>query len=1584
MKNLFTRLFSSAFFVGIVGITLGMVICKSGGLSRPGGDTQYNLGQKQQDEVRNGETHRYNIFSLRRSSIYELLVSGVSPGRWSLTTRLDAKLELPGGKEVEKVLHPGDPDFYCMVQPEVSGPATLAVKLTGAGAPAQYQVLVQRLPVNPGDLTAFGGFPDSTQGDARPMRLGHTVFASTDQIEYLDNTQEGKNGLDWYTFTFHGPRPKLVMFDIDVLDRDVPMNLRLFKAVQTAAGVSLQEYTEGKDPEEIKHDMQTEIDSKLITRVLSPGKYYLEVKANHPAYQLRTYVYGVPPYDDPHQAVQTAMDYLIAESDSWFAHTPRGGSRWTRVENVTDETERCVACHAGHFPMRGSLEALKNGYSIHMVPQFKFMMDKLYNSMAPFYGLPGVDWLRFDLAPGDGIGRMARMILYYENYVSHRPTSRPADAAGYLELVYKNRHQLPPNEFDGNRPVPRYKVAGDAYYDLNQLYRRTGNPQYREARDRIQSLILHPSPVDMEGLCEQTIAMIEMRDPAFRPQIEENVRKILAGQHDDGTWWTPAYAHSGGYNPALGRLVTAVAPEDKAKSGQQFMTAEAVYALVKAGVPPANPQVQKAVQYLLSQQRTFGAWLDYRGGELFLTPFLESMWTVKALSTVCPEHNSAIEPDVRLRRFDPEQATFLETMNWLDRLWYVHDSAATREAIKLLRSPYVIERQSAAAALGKMAVDAGKTPEVATMQAPLVAALSDPSKLVRRAAAWSLRQVLNDGYQVPALLVAMHSPSDRTRMGATRVFAQYFYFAVPRTEYLQALIDRVNDPDVLVRIQATKALWRWCYRTPDLAWRGRIVDAVLSRMSQEPSPYEKLNLSEALYNILDENIGLMYTYWLPTLSSEKARLTAHQAQFRYEYFLASKISKALDQGDAEQKQAILQGLGDYFLRERIGNDLDFLTFYNPRAAELLVSPLLKLMRSSSPQVRMEAAKAAVIARNATDVRLKAALLEAVTDPSPMVRTVAAEAAPQLPTLANPTISVEAMAAPWLLKRAGPSSITGTAASRSPAKAPEVHRESQPVASVGDPPLAPPLSRSLTNQREPLPREPAATAPTVLNRNQASVILPILKTLLESRFPKARTTALDWLDRDPVTQTDAMARLILSVAGSENDPQVLASAVADFGWILQEEPSAFDVLASVARRKDAAIQEAVFELLKQDTFGRDPRTAELVTSILKQDPDDPETQQRILDLVEGPGAASRSRSGKITAHALQSNPTVLAWVAVIGRRGGPAEAIESSRILSSAFTDTSQGEILRQQTQERMEAELAKLPVLPRGRSHNSAVEPIDFSFFAARVQPILERERYGKTRCMDCHAVSANLSRNHLVRPLPSGQYTESAVWSNYASILSLVNFKDPEASYILRKPLAIEAGGTRVHTGGKYWTSKANPEYQTISAWIDGARLNSPTPSDRSQLSRIIPDPSSGLPSFKKFAAGVEPILDKKYGTAQDQSCMSCHSQVRESGKFHLIPPDGEGHYSQAKLYANYLSCVEFLDLRDIVKSPILLEPLNPQSAGFSVVHPGGALWLDRRDPDYRALAAWAQSAESADRQKSKRAEIPKEQSAHHSRKAG
>jgi hypothetical protein len=1493
------------------------------------------IGQSLSAEAVAGAAQRYQISGLKSSSIYELLVSGKQPGGWPDSAILNVQLGLPGGQEIHKALNSGDPDMYFMFQPPSAGAGTLEIQAEGAHQPFRFEIYLQRLPVGAKDFTYIGRKPAQSWKEAREMQPGRTVFAADDEIEYLNNRQEGKSGLDWYWFQYQGSGPKLVMFEVDVLDRDVPVNIRIYKQTAGPRGPAIEEYSEGKDPQEILHDMQKEIESKFITRVIQPGKYYVEVKANHPAYQLRTTLRDVPPYKDPREAVQTAMDYMIAEADSWFAHTPRGGSRQTRVENVTDETERCVACHAGHFTMRSSLEAVKNGYPVEMRPEFKFMMDKLYNSMAPFYGLPHVNWLRFDLAPGDGIGRIARMILYYENYFSHRPTSRPADAAGYLELIYKGRTKLPPNEFDGNRPVPRFKVAGDAWYDLNQLYQRTGRTDYKASRDKIKSLMLSVEPKDMEGTCEQTIAMAEIGDPSFSAQIKKNVQRIFDAQHDDGSWWTPAYAHSGGYDSKLGKLNTPVAPEEKSDPGRQFMAGEAVYALVKAGVPASDPHIQKALRYLLPKQQNFGAWLD-NDGELFLTPFLETMWALKALSTVYPDTPHSAHAPIAAVNFNPKDASLIETLNWLDNLWDVHDGAVTRRVIPLLSSPYVIERQAAAAALGKMAVDAGEGPAVAMMQAPLERSLGDPSKLVRRAAAWSLRQILNDGYELPGLLRAMNSPNDRARRGATRVFAQYFYFAVKQPDYLHALLQHVSDPDLLVRIQSTKAVWRWYYRTQNPALRVSILDTLLAQMAKERSPDEQLNLSQALYNVMDDNIGLMYTYWLPTMGERSDREIAHEGHFRHEMLLASKISAGLEHGNELEKQAILRAMGDYFLRARIGNDLDFVTFYNPDAADLLVDPLMKLLHDSSKSVREEAIKAAVAARNARDVRVKVAMLNAVIDPDPDIRENASRAVPWFPTVASPQIllqrgaeqrslfprlTVEASLAKPVIPRHCPIDLPGVA------------KDSDHYS-------------------------PSASSLSHLSREQLPLVLATLKKLLASDLADGRVTALEWLGRDPATQTDAMARLVVERARSERDPKVLAKMIENLDWILLRQPGAFTILESAAKIHDPGVREALIRTLKEQKVAADPRTPALLVGILRRNPDDPETQQLALGLF----AKSKRSQPAAPLSKLLENPEVLTEIAVIARRGRPAEAVKAAEVLQEAYSAAgSNKDALASVVDKQAAARLAQLPPLPAAQKLATAIEPLDFAYFVARVQPILERERSGRTRCMDCHGVSTNLSRHHLVRPLPSGQYTESAARSNFASILSLVDFKDPEQSYILRKPLAQDAGGLEVHSGGKYWASKTNPEYQTILAWINGAQLTSPTAADRKELARINPEPAEGRPSFKEFVAKVQPILDKKYSLLQGQSCESCHSRQREASGYHLIPPDDNGHYSEPKLYANYLATLEFVNERHITDSLLLDKPLNPQSARHATVHSGGSVWLDTHDPDYRALEAWAESIRSS-----------------------
>ena len=115
-------------------------------------------------------------------------------------------------------------------------------------------------------------------------------------------------------------------------------------------------YYEGEDPVALPHEVQALPGNKFTARILrEPGAYYIRVAANHPEFKLRTRVYDPPPYADPRQAVQTAVDFIMAAGDSWHANTPRRGGIFDRVANVHQETSLCVACHPTHFSQRAQL-----------------------------------------------------------------------------------------------------------------------------------------------------------------------------------------------------------------------------------------------------------------------------------------------------------------------------------------------------------------------------------------------------------------------------------------------------------------------------------------------------------------------------------------------------------------------------------------------------------------------------------------------------------------------------------------------------------------------------------------------------------------------------------------------------------------------------------------------------------------------------------------------------------------------------------------------------------------------------------------------------------------------------------------------------------------------------------------------------------------------------------------------------------------------------------------------------------------------------------------------------------------------------
>lgn len=111
---------------------------------------------------------------------------------------------------------------------------------------------------------------------------------------------------------------------------------------------------------------------------------------------------------------------------------------------------------------------------------------------------------------------------------------------------------------------------------------------------------------------------------------------------------------------------------------------------------------------------------------------------------------------------------------------------------------------------------------------------------------------------------------------------------------------------------------------------------------------------------------------------------------------------------------------------------------------------------------------------------------------------------------------------------------------------------------------------------------------------------------------------------------------------------------------------------------------------------------------------------------------------------------------------------------------------------------------------------LDFEFFKARVEPIFLAKRPGHARCVTCHK-----NGTPRLQELPAGQaaWTDAQSRQNFDAWQRVVVPGDPDASRLLMHPLAKAAGGDVFHAGGRHWQSKADPEWQTLAAWVRGER---------------------------------------------------------------------------------------------------------------------------------------------------------------------
>jgi hypothetical protein len=120
-------------------------------------------------------------------------------------------------------------------------------------------------------------------------------------------------------------------------------------------------------------------------------------------------------------------------------------------------------------------------------------------------------------------------------------------------------------------------------------------------------------------------------------------------------------------------------------------------------------------------------------------------------------------------------------------------------------------------------------------------------------------------------------------------------------------------------------------------------------------------------------------------------------------------------------------------------------------------------------------------------------------------------------------------------------------------------------------------------------------------------------------------------------------------------------------------------------------------------------------------------------------------------------------------------------------------------------------------SSPAAADTLDYEFFRTKVQPILLAARPGHTRCVVCHSI--NNAPLHLVQLSPgSTSWNEEQSRRNFQLVQKVV-VPGYEGSKLLVHPLAEQAGGDPHHGGGQQFSSQNDPEWQTLKAFVLGAK---------------------------------------------------------------------------------------------------------------------------------------------------------------------
>lgn len=1374
---------------------------------------------------------RISLGKAKAGLLYAATVAIKNPAQWQGKS-IEVEIADATGVLAKKRLHSQDLDFYVTLRSQAPGPITLSLQgVSGEALPA-LQTSFNPLPAAHGSSAkssagVIAAMPNDTWQNAQPVEFGQTIYGASDERPYSPAADEDRyaalmKGFQWFRFTFHGAEPKLAYFELDVTDREVPVDIDVFMPAQNAAGhPEIKPYSKGASIYQIEATQNYPGLYKFRTRILEPEQtYYLRVAANHPAYQLRTFAYPVPPYNDPQLAVRTGMDFLVNMGDSWLSNTPRRGAIALRNTMNHGDTQQCIACHPTQFTTRGYLTAVSHGYSPTQRPALEFLTDRIYNNERPLYGQPGTDWVRVIYTARTVASRLPLIANLFETNVTHdapRTASFAIPYGNFLKIHYKNRTVMPGDESDGCEPdVSSFEIASQSWDTFNNLYEQTHDRQWLDHRDMVERLALPRKPENVIDLNWKLHLLATVDRQKYASQIEELIQQLYSYEQPNGMWPYPF---------------------DKNAKPADFVSYHSVLALALAGRrPETDPNLDRAVQAMLKAQRPEGSWEGDPVYQGFNTPFRATQFAVMALSTLYPGPNKRPAGQKGWDDAFPPPAKDLATgdlatlLDQLDQFWDLAPASTLKQIRNVLsKSDQPLAREAAARALGHMA-----DPESIDV---LTTALGDDSKMVQRTAAWALRMILQRRPKTAdegrgKLLTALQSKNARTRWGASQLFNQHFKYVAGDAQLRAALIADLNDDAPAVRLNAARGLWQWHYWTTDNRdARNGIFEALATRLNTEADPTLRRAIHESIYDVLDENTGYLEA-WVRASATEDDGNRIHAGYESVVQDQAQVLAKVLLKATPLGREGILESLWDFHIRHyalpqlkkdqvsvalpsvftkyvagvsdfhvpgylyppyrdtadfhydvrnsfyqtRIGNDSDLIHFFNSSGPEL-EDALIACLKGAGSTTKMNVLKAGSTLSGAGDAHFAKAVLQLTLDPDKEVRE---------------TVSY-------------------------------VYQNGQ---------------RGVLNINTPDRPDPGLlkTIGQILEQGDANAqntVLPLLASLPPgsplTRHPELVSSLRALLEHEPRV---------------DNYAQVLGAAAAFPD--LMSEPTLRNRVLAAFHDSDANVQRAAIRIAlgrvhaPQETLVTDDLFAKLGSSqrtILIEEVSDPKFLTTRLG-VSG-GALSQDQRYFLGKRAANSPPDLLTEPVVFN-------VVMASLQDSDANVRASALDLLRRSKgiEQRPEFRTAlgrmgndpnpRLKLIAQnvlsGKKLSEAladVKPgsvLDFNYFVEKVEPILANTGADGKACVMCHA-SHVIFRLH--PPNAEGEFSPQDSEDNYKYAMRVVDINNPTRSLVLIKPTrpTDSAGDVSdyyaTHNGGQRWLgNESSSQYKTILQWIRGARL--------------------------------------------------------------------------------------------------------------------------------------------------------------------